>query len=94
MKSVNIAELKNRLSAYLNEVRGGEEIIVRDRHTPVAKIIPFRPAADPGDELLALAAQDKVRLGGGELGEAFWKLPRPHVAGKTLKEIMDEERND
>ena len=29
MKSVNIAELKNRLSVYINDVKAGEEILVR-----------------------------------------------------------------
>ena len=33
MKSVNIAQLKNRLSSYLNEVRAGEEIVIRDRES-------------------------------------------------------------
>ena len=31
MKSVNVAELKNRLSAYLTFARNGEEIVIRDR---------------------------------------------------------------
>jgi len=30
MRSVNIAELKNRLSAYVTFARGGEEIIIRE----------------------------------------------------------------
>ena len=43
MKTVMIADLKNRLSAYLREVRGGEEILVADRDTPVARLVPIRP---------------------------------------------------
>ena len=41
MRPVQIAELKNRLSAYLNLVRAGEEVVVRDRNTPIAKIVPL-----------------------------------------------------
>jgi prevent-host-death family protein len=41
MRSVQIAELKNKLSAYLNLVRAGEEVIVNDRKTPIAKIVPL-----------------------------------------------------
>src|SRR5262245_56424930 len=41
MKTVNIAELKNRLSLYLNEVRAGHEVLVRDRNTPIARIVPI-----------------------------------------------------
>lgn len=37
--SVNIAELKARLSHYLKIVRSGRTVTVLDRDTPVAKII-------------------------------------------------------
>ena len=54
MKSVNIAELKNRLSVYLNDVKAGEEILVRDRNQPVARIVPLARSMDEDEELLAL----------------------------------------
>ena len=41
MQSVQIAELKNKLSAYLKMVRAGEEVIVNDRKVPIAKIVPL-----------------------------------------------------
>ena len=42
MKQVRIAELKARLSQYLRAVRQGETIVVLDRETPVAQIVPVR----------------------------------------------------
>jgi len=42
MKTVNIGELKNHLSGYLQYVKNGEEIVIRDRSVPVARILPFR----------------------------------------------------
>src|ERR1700676_5612015 len=41
MRSVQIAELKNNLSAYLHKVRAGEEVIICDRKSPIAKIVPL-----------------------------------------------------
>jgi prevent-host-death family protein len=41
MRTVNIGELKNQLSGYLQFVRNGEEIVIRDRSVPVARILPF-----------------------------------------------------
>ena len=41
MGTVNVAELKDKLSAYLHRVRAGEEIVIRDRNLPVAKIVPL-----------------------------------------------------
>ena len=44
MKAVRIAELKARLSEYLRAVRRGETIVVLDRETRVAEIVPVRSA--------------------------------------------------
>lgn len=41
MKTVNVADLKNRLSSYLQLVREGEEVIVKDRNQPVARLTPY-----------------------------------------------------
>lgn len=41
MPSVQIADLKNNLSAYLRKVRTGEEVIICDRKAPIAKIVPL-----------------------------------------------------
>jgi len=67
MKAVNIAQLKSRLSAYLQEVRGGAEIVIRDRNLPVAKLTPLEASeADAGE--LALAAGRKAGAAVGAAG--------------------------
>ncbi|MBI3298816.1 MAG: type II toxin-antitoxin system prevent-host-death family antitoxin [Elusimicrobia bacterium] len=40
MVSVNIAVLKAKLSFYLAQVKQGNEILVMDRNTPVARLLP------------------------------------------------------
>ena len=95
MKTVNIAELKNRLSVYLNEVKAGEEILIRDRKKPIARIVPLRHSADHDAELIALAAEGKLRLGSpGGLDDSFWDLPAPRVSPKVLQQALDEERDE
>lgn len=91
MKSVNIAELKNRLSVYLNDVKAGEEILVRDRNRPVARIVPLARSRDEDEELLALASQGKVRLGEGVLEESFWEMPAPRVPVAALRRAVEQE---
>ena len=39
MIRANITEIKNRLSHYLRLVKGGEEIEIVDRKTPLARIV-------------------------------------------------------
>lgn len=44
MKTASISELKARLSAYVDAVREGEEVLVTDRGRPIARIGPVRGA--------------------------------------------------
>ena len=46
MKKAKVSELKARLSSYLAEVRSGGTLIVCERTTPVARIVPFEEDAD------------------------------------------------
>lgn len=46
MKTAKVAELKAKLSAYLAEVRRGGSVIVYDRNTPIARLIPFQEEQD------------------------------------------------
>ncbi|RPJ81831.1 MAG: hypothetical protein EHM13_09860 [Acidobacteria bacterium] len=52
MRRAGTAELKNNLSRYLSYVRAGGEVVVLDRDTPVARLLPFVPAdhEQPGGE--------------------------------------------
>ncbi len=42
MKRVGIADLKSRLSERLREVRRGHSLIVLDRATAIAELVPYR----------------------------------------------------
>lgn len=39
---VKSSEFKAKMAAHLREVRKGREVIILDRDTPVAKVIPFQ----------------------------------------------------
>jgi prevent-host-death family protein len=47
MKNVKIADLKARLSQHLREVRRGHPLIVLDRDTPVACLVPYSRESEP-----------------------------------------------
>ena len=94
MKSVNVAELRSNLSSYLSQVKAGQEIVVRERNEPIARIIPLKPLSDEEKELLTLAAEGKARLGEGAIGEEFWELPGPNVSLDVLRRVMEEERDE
>ena len=92
MRSVNVADLKNNLSRYLNEVKGGEEVLIKDRNTPIAKIIPLSFVDDEDAEMMALAAEGKIKLPEDDTGisDDFWALPLPKVSVNIARLIRDE----
>jgi prevent-host-death family protein len=98
MLAVNIAELKARLSSYLQRVRAGEEIVIRDRNLPVAKLVPLL-SAEVSDEELALAASGELRLPTEKLnGRKFWSIGARVRLTSDLSEIaslaVSKERED
>lgn len=94
MRTVNIAALKNELSRCLSEVRQGEELLIRDRNTPIAKIVPLAQAGEPEAEDLALAAEGKLRLPEAALSVSFWSMPAPRVALKRVVAAVQAERDE
>ena len=89
MKTVNIGTLKNQLSAYLKLVRDGEEVVVKDRERPVARILPIRAPATAEREEAQLVAAGIMRLPQEEMDwDAFWALPRPTVSDDAAREAI------
>ena len=94
MRTVNVAELKNQLSKYLALARSGEEIVIRDRNLPVAKIVPIA-AEDASEEELQLVAAGKMRLPEKPVDlEKTLKLPTGRVHGRTITRALIEEREE
>lgn len=92
MRSVNVAELKNQLSKYLTFAKGGEEIVIRDRSLPVAKLVPFE-SEDADEEELLLVAAGKMRLPEKAVDlRKVLKLPTGRDHGRAVTEALIEER--
>lgn len=71
MRSVNVAELKNSLSKYLTFAKGGEEVVIRDRNLPVAKLV--RELATQSLDKYSLRASDSLQLA----SSLIWCEQRP-----------------
>jgi prevent-host-death family protein len=94
MRTVNVATLKNNLSRYLRDVRRGEEILIRDRNVPIAKIVPLSSTDDSEAELLELAAQGLIKLGEGPLPDSFFDLPGPNISVDEIVAVIRAERDE
>lgn len=84
MKRVGTAELKAHLSEHLRAVRDGEEIVVMDRRTPIARVVPF----DHGEEDFAI---EPAR---GSLADFPWPGPVPGAEHIDVVATVRAERTD
>jgi prevent-host-death family protein len=94
MRTVNIADLKNNLSAHLERVRAGEELLVKDRNRPIARLVPLSSRDDVDAEEMELAAAGLIRLPTSSLPDSFWKMPAPQVSLKDAVAAVTSERDE
>lgn len=74
-------------------ILGGEELLIRDRSTTIAKIVPLALTEGASAEEVALAAEGKVRLPGKRLSASFWKTSGPRVGTDRALEILRDDRD-
>ena len=89
-KRTGIRELKTRLSGYIREIKKGNTIVVTERGTEVARIIP---ASQPPQARM----ESLIRSGFADWNRKKLKPGKPAVklkAGKkALSEIVSEDRD-
>ena len=93
MRTVNISDLKARLSAHIQIVKDGEEVLVCDRNQPVARIVPLHLEERSQQEkrLVArgvLAPPAKKRRSSGS-----WPEPPGNVPDDVIEQLWREERS-
>jgi prevent-host-death family protein len=94
MRTVNIAELKNRLSSYVGYAKAGETIIVRDRNRPVAQLVPFL-AGDASEEELTLVAAGEANPPKKRMDlQSFFLMSKPTVQGSAAMQALLDDRNE
>ena len=85
MKRLKIAEFRAKLSEHLRAVRRGETLVVTDRETPIARVVPF----EAGTEVLA------VRKPLGRV--ALQKVPLPprrRIKGDIVSLLLEERQGE
>ncbi len=91
MTMVGIADLKARLSEYLDLVKSGGELVVTERGRPVATV---NRISGIENELEELVRSGVVRPPAKPLSEDFLTRPRPRDRGGTVVEALLEERRE
>jgi prevent-host-death family protein len=93
MKRASISETKNSLSALIDEVKQGEEILITDRGKPVARLIAAVSEHDAPGRLQRLERKGLVVRGRMpvDMDSILAPPPRP-PRGKSLLEMVLHER--
>ncbi len=99
MATVNIYEAKTQFSKLIKRVRAGQEIIIADAGTPVARLVPIDPPRAPrvlgedrGKVWMAPDAFDPMtpeELTGWEDGRVF---PDPKPAPRSTRATVSRKR--
>ena len=91
MTTTSISELKARLSAYLDIVRQGDDVLVTDRGRVIARLAPVSGEVSDDSRRDALIRSGRIRPATARLPKSFWATPRPRDAeGRSLSALLDE----
>lgn len=88
---VPVATLKARLSEYLRRVKAGETVVVTDRGTPVARLVPLEGAVALEGRIEVLAEAGLVRRPTRRPLGSLRERDRPKDPdGRSLEAILEE----
>lgn len=91
MEQVGVRELRQNLSRYLAEVKGGESFVVTEHGREVARLSPSGPADSP---LARLVAERGATMPRGDLLSQVRNSRRRPAGGPPSLEVLDELREE
>ena len=94
MRAVNISDLKARLSAHIQMVREGEEVLVCDRNKPVARIVPCLLEDQPERERQLIARGVLTPPIKKRMSPVSWPESPGAVPDEVIEQIWREEREN
>lgn len=71
MREVGVLEAKTHLSSLLNEVEGGQEVLITRHGRPIARISPARPVRRSGPDFAAEVRSVRAQI------EKEWRSEEP-----------------
>jgi antitoxin (DNA-binding transcriptional repressor) of toxin-antitoxin stability system len=96
MRTAKISELKAKLSAHIQYVKNGEEVLILDRNTPVARLVAVGPVEDEDARMRRLIARGIVtppKVPRVE-GEEWPEPPGSHcISREVMDQVWREERD-
>ena len=95
MEAAGVAELKAKLSGYLERVKAGEEIIVTERGKAIARVVPFTRSGPTPAEYEEMVRAGIIRPAKEDkLPPDFWEGPWIEDPGDRMLKALLEDREE
>jgi prevent-host-death family protein len=95
MRTAKISELKAKLSAHIQYVKNGEEVLILDRNTPVARLVSVGPVEEYGERERRLIAKGILTPPQRpRTHRKTWPMPPgPMISQEVMDQVWREERD-
>jgi prevent-host-death family protein len=97
MRTAKISELKAKLSAHIEYVKNGEEVLIFDRNRPVARLVPAGVVEDEVARMKRLIAKGIIIPAKDPQNRAkFVPVPAGNraISQEVMDQVWEEERED
>ena len=90
MKSVQVAELRERLDECVEAVKNGETVAILEGEKSIGT---FRPRESDEEQLAQLEREGIIRRGTGQLPPDFLTRELPKFEGSVLEQLLEDRKN-
>ena len=94
MQTTTVSRLKTSLSAYLRQVKAGEEVVITEHGRPIARLLPLPGVASMPEHVRDLEERGLLKRGRKPLPADFWDLPRPADPQGAVRKAIERERDE
>ena len=94
MQTTTVSQLKMSISAYLRQVKAGEELLITEHGRPVARLLPVADIASLPEHLAEMEKKGLLKRAEKSLPEDFWSLPRPADPNAAVRSAVTQEREE
>jgi antitoxin (DNA-binding transcriptional repressor) of toxin-antitoxin stability system len=91
MARATVEELSADLGAYLERVKAGEDVVVVEGDTPIARLSPATEDSLK-EHLRRMEREGRIRLGPRRISEAFWNASMAEDLQGLVSRALLEER--
>ena len=94
MHSTTVSKLKMSISAYIRQVKTGEELLITEHGRPVARLVPVTEHVSLPGHIKEMEKNGLLKRAEKSLPADFWNLPRPVDAKAEVRSAVMLEREE